>query len=82
MLSINVARSNCASVIAQYYSQQFGLLADMLEDGGLYRSYWRTCDDITLESMCDNIFSPQSEILIYELQYIPSVSNSFHSIKS
>lgn len=82
MLNINVARSNCASVIAQYYSQQFGLLVDRLEDSGFYLAYWRSCDDITLESMCDDIFSPQSEILIYELQYIPSVSNNFHSIKS
>jgi len=81
MFNINKARANCSAVIAQYYPQ-FGLLADRLEDSGFYLSYWRACGDITLESMCDNIFSTQSEILIYELQYTPSVSNNFHGIKS
>ena len=81
MFDITKARANCSAVIAQYYPQ-FGLLADRLEASGFYLSYWRTGGDTTLESMCDNIFSTQSEILIYELQYIPSVSSNSYAIQS
>jgi len=81
MFNINKARANCAAAISQYY-KHFGLLADMLESGGSYRSYWRARGDITLESLCDNIFDPLSEICVYELQYIPSVSSNSYAIQS
>ena len=66
MNTIEIARENCAVAISQYYSD-FGLLADMLIDSGAYRAYWETKNRIVLESISNNIFNPDEEVVIYEL---------------
>lgn len=62
------ARKNCAAALMCCY-KDFSLLADILTDDGQYRSFWMSPGEVVLECLCEDIYTDQATILIYELNY-------------
>lgn len=63
------ARKRCFAAVSEYYPA-FALKSDTLFIGGFYRAFFEIPEQKILESVCDNIFSRNSEIRMYEATYI------------